>query len=85
MNASQHRFFNTPESLKILSLALDKRDLTSLACTSRVCFKIAISVLWGEVRGVHRLFALLPGVVVEEVGYNKKSLVRHSCLYLLFT
>ncbi|KAF8604433.1 hypothetical protein BDV93DRAFT_544117 [Ceratobasidium sp. AG-I] len=27
--------------------------------------------LWREVRGVHRLFALIPGVIVQEVGYNR--------------
>lgn len=78
MTSSQRRFFNTPECLKNLSLSLDKKDLASLASSSRTCYESAIPVIWREVRGVHHSFALIPGVEVQEVGYNEKSIVRPS-------
>lgn len=74
MTSSQHRFFNTPECWQILSHSLSKTDLASLACSSRVCYRNAIPELWGEVRGVHHLFALLPGAKVKKAGYKKKTI-----------
>ncbi|KAG8714775.1 hypothetical protein FRC08_011453, partial [Ceratobasidium sp. 394] len=58
----------------LLAKGLTKKDLVNLARASRYCFGATIEYVWREVRGVHKLFILIPGASYEQARSRKLTI-----------
>ncbi|KAJ1306451.1 hypothetical protein OPQ81_007454 [Rhizoctonia solani] len=64
---SSHRIFTVNELLSLICTNCDNHTRTTLARTSRLWFEISAPILWGNLRGAHKILVLLPGTVIGRV------------------
>jgi hypothetical protein len=75
----EHDLINIPELLALICRDLPRADCVRVLYSSRLFFQLAVSYVWRELRGIHNLINLIPGVEVAEVGWKSKSIVSYPC------